>query len=36
MVVAAARPLERLDERLVRLGRRDVVERLDGLEPPAR
>ena len=36
VVVAAAGLLQRLDQRLVRLGRRDLVERLDGLEPPAR
>ena len=35
-VVAAARSLERLDQRLVRLGRRDLVERLHALEPAAR
>jgi hypothetical protein len=29
LIVAAARAFECLDERLVRLGRRDVVERLD-------
>ena len=35
VVVAAARLAQRLGQRLVRLARRDLVERLDGLEPPA-
>ena len=35
-VVAAAAAVQRLDERLVRLGRGDVVEDLDGLKPLAR
>jgi hypothetical protein len=34
-VVAAARSLERLDERLVRTRRRDVIERLHALKPSA-
>ena len=36
VVVAAAGAVQRLDERLVRLARRDIVERLDRLKPPAR
>src|SRR4029079_1700511 len=36
VVVAAAGALQRLDQRAVRLGGGDVVEGLDGLEPPAR
>ena len=35
VVVAAAGAVQRLDERLVRLARRDVVERLDRLKAPA-
>ena len=35
-VVAAARLMQRLDERLVRLGRCDIVERLNGLKPRPR
>jgi hypothetical protein len=35
-VVAAARAVQRLGQRFVRLGRRDVFESLDGLEPLSR
>jgi hypothetical protein len=34
VIVAPAAPLQRLDQRLVRLGRGDLVERLHRLEPP--
>jgi hypothetical protein len=36
VIVAAARAVEVLDERLVRIVRRDVVERLDRLKTAAR